>query len=88
MSCPDCVTGTLHDGQPKGTEVKIANVDAYVVGPEDSKRIIVIGSDIFGWKFINSRLLADEYAARGYYVLLPDLFDGEYPFSITQNMRH
>ena len=88
MACPECVSGSIHTGTAQGKEITFADLPTYVTGDETSKKIIVIGCNIFGWKFINSRLLADEYAARGYYVLLPDLFDGEYPFFVTQNMRH
>ena len=76
MSCPHCVAGSVHQGTPLGKEVKVGGIDAYVVGPEDSKRIIVIGVDIFGWKFVNTRLLADEYASKGFRVVIPDLFSG------------
>ncbi|KAI0647818.1 alpha/beta-hydrolase [Trametes meyenii] len=76
MSCPECVTGTLHNGTPTGTETKVGGVDAYVVGPEDAKRVILVGADIFGWKFVNTRLLADEYAAHGFRVVIPDFFNG------------
>ena len=76
MSCPNCVTGSVHSGTPKGTEIKIGGLDAYVVGDESSDRIIVIAVDIFGWKFVNTRLLADEYASHGFRVVLLDLFDG------------
>lgn len=76
MSCPDCVTGFIHSGTPKGAEVKIGGVNAYTVGPEDSKRVIVIGTDIFGWRLVNARLLADEYASKGFRVVIPDLFSG------------
>ncbi|KAI0699934.1 hypothetical protein C8T65DRAFT_580675 [Cerioporus squamosus] len=77
MSCPDCVTGYVHDGAtPKGTEIKVAGIDAYATGDEASKRIIVIGADIFGWKLANTRLLADEYAAKGFRVIVPDFFNG------------
>ncbi|KAI0373680.1 alpha/beta-hydrolase [Pilatotrama ljubarskyi] len=76
MSCPECVSGALHSGTPRGTETKVGGIDAYVVGDEASKRIIVIGTDVFGWKFVNTRLLADEYAARGFRVVVPDLFGG------------
>ncbi|KAI0667760.1 alpha/beta-hydrolase [Trametes maxima] len=76
MSCPECVTGTLHSGTPAGTETKIGGVDAYVVGPEDAKRVILVGADVFGWKFVNTRLLADEYAAHGFRVVVPDFFNG------------
>ena len=76
MSCPECVKGSGHTGTPKGTEIKVGDVDAYATGPEDALRIIVVGHDIFGWKFVNTRLLADEYAGHGFRVLVPDLFKG------------
>ena len=76
MSCPDCVKGYVHTGTPTGTEIKVGGVDAYAVGPEDAARVIIIGADIFGWKFVNTRLLADEYASKGFRVFIPDLFSG------------
>lgn len=76
MSCADCVSGFLQEGTPTGTEIKIASLPVYAVGAEDAPRIVVFGTDIFGWRFNNTRLLADEYAARGFRVLVPDLFDG------------
>lgn len=76
MSCPDCVTGYVHDAKPQGTEIKVAGINAYATGDEASKRIIVIGADIFGWKLVNTRLLADEYAAKGFRVIVPDFFNG------------
>ncbi|KAI0629738.1 alpha/beta-hydrolase [Trametes polyzona] len=76
MSCPECVSGTLHTGTPLGSETKVGGIDAYVVGDESSARVIVVGTDVFGWKFVNTRLLADEYAARGFRVVVPDLFNG------------
>ncbi|KAI0699932.1 alpha/beta-hydrolase [Cerioporus squamosus] len=87
MSCPDCVTGYVHTDTPKGTEIKVANINAYATGDEASKRIIVIGADIFGWKFVNTRLLADEYAAKGFRVIVPDFFNGwELPmWTLTSN---
>ncbi|KAI0712480.1 alpha/beta-hydrolase [Earliella scabrosa] len=76
MSCPNCVSGTIHHGTPKGAEVIVGGFNAYAVGDENSDRIIVIGVDIFGWKFVNTRLLADEYASHGFRVVIPDLFNG------------
>ncbi|KAH9889927.1 alpha/beta-hydrolase [Cubamyces lactineus] len=76
MSCPECVTGSLHSGTPKGTETTIGGVNAYVVGDANSSRIIVVGSDAFGWRILNTRLVADEYAAHGFRVVVPDLFNG------------
>ncbi|GBE83069.1 Protein AIM2 [Sparassis crispa] len=76
MACVECVSGSLHSGTPIGQEISLEGISAYAVGDESSKRIIVFGTDIFGWKFNNTRLLADEYASRGFRVLIPDLFDG------------
>ncbi|KAJ7773264.1 alpha/beta-hydrolase [Mycena metata] len=76
MSCADCVTGVVQQGSPSGTEVNIAGLPTYSVGDSPSSQIIVVGADVFGWRFNNNRLLADEYAARGFRVLLPDLFNG------------
>ncbi|OBZ68685.1 Protein AIM2 [Grifola frondosa] len=76
MSCVECISGSVHTGTPTGTEITLASLSTYAVGDESSKRIIVMGADIFGWKMVNARLLADEYAARGFRVLVPDLFDG------------
>ncbi|CCL98846.1 uncharacterized protein FIBRA_00852 [Fibroporia radiculosa] len=76
MACVDCVSGNVHSGSSIGQEITLAGLPTYATGDPDSKRIIVIGVDIFGWNFINTRLLADEYAARGFRVYIPDLFDG------------
>lgn len=32
---------------------------------------------VFGWKFTNTRLLADQYAAAGFYVYIPDVHEGD-----------
>ena len=32
---------------------------------------------VFGWKFPNTRLLADQYAAAGFYVYIPDVHEGD-----------
>ncbi|EMD40205.1 hypothetical protein CERSUDRAFT_112410 [Gelatoporia subvermispora B] len=76
MACADCITGTVHTGTPAGTEITLAGLPTYATGDEASTRIVIFGHDIFGWKFINTRLLADEYAARGFRVLVPDLYGG------------
>ena len=84
MSCPDCFKGTVHEGTPKGQEIKFDARDTYIAepptdasSPQKVKGIIVIISDAFGWKFTNLRVLADEIARKGHYrVYLPDFFDG------------
>ena len=76
MSCPECVTGSLHSGTPTGTETKVGGISSYTVGSEDSRRVVIIGTDIFGWRLVNTRLLADTYASKGFRVVVPDLFSG------------
>ncbi len=80
MSCPDCFTGTVHEGTPVGHVETIHGLPTYVAGTTsetEPEGIIVIISDAFGWDLLNSRILADAYAKRGTYtVYLPDFMDG------------
>jgi dienelactone hydrolase len=76
-----CVTGTVHEGSYKGTVGAVAGLPTYIAKPSSStttkEGIIVIVPDVFGWDFINNRLLADEYAERsGRVVYLPDFMFG------------
>lgn len=76
MACVDCVSGNVHTGTPVGEEITLAGLSTYATGDPNSQRIVVFGIDVFGWRFVNTRLLADEYATRGFRVYIPDLFDG------------
>ncbi|KAL4885515.1 dienelactone hydrolase [Aspergillus karnatakaensis] len=81
MSCPDCFTGHVHDGTPKGNVTTLHGLDVYVSEPsipaEQVRGIVVIIPDAFGWEFVNNRLLADNYAAKGgFRVYLPDFMKG------------
>ncbi|KAK5998380.1 Hydrolase pyvD-like protein [Cladobotryum mycophilum] len=92
MSCPDCFTGELHEGDPRGTITKAYGLDAYVTEPsngEPAKGIIIMIPDAFGWEFVNLRLLADKYADKGgYKVYLPDFMDGHSaPLSMLETMK-
>ena len=81
MSCPDCFKGSVHDGEPRGKTIKLHDLDTYVVEPSEGKKvkgIVVIIPDAFGWKFVNCRLLADNYADKSNYrVYLPDFMIGK-----------
>ncbi|RMZ77712.1 hypothetical protein DV738_g4239, partial [Chaetothyriales sp. CBS 135597] len=69
MACPDCFSGFERtDAKPAGTETTVFGVPTY--------GIIVIIADLFGWQFVNNRLLADTYAAAGYRVYVPDFMAG------------
>jgi len=75
-----CVSGHIHQGTPKGTVDEIAGLKTYVSKPQDGSkaRTVIFITDIFGYELPNVRLLADEYAAQGFYCLIPDLFNGDY----------
>lgn len=52
---------------------------AYVAkNNEGSKdKTILFITDIFGFELVNVRLVADEYAAQGFHVLVPDFLEGK-----------
>ncbi|KAJ2896916.1 Dienelactone hydrolase family protein [Zalerion maritima] len=80
MSCPECFSGHVHNGEPKGGETKIYGFDAYIVEPEAGKPVrgtIVLIPDALGWDFVNIRILADHFCDKGSFrCILPDLMDG------------
>ncbi|KAI8814204.1 dienelactone hydrolase [Cladochytrium replicatum] len=74
-----CVSGYLETGEPKGTEITLAGLPTYLARArtEPSKLAILFLTDIFGFRFINARLVADHYAEHGFDVYIPDLHDGQ-----------
>ncbi|KAI1491572.1 dienelactone hydrolase [Biscogniauxia mediterranea] len=74
-----CTTGHLHHGEAKGKIRSIEGISTYyAVPPGGSKEhAILILTDVMGHKFINNQLLADNFAANGYFVVMPDLFQGD-----------
>lgn len=74
-----CTVGVKHEGQPSGKSIKIGSIDAYVAEPSGKvhkNTAILFLPDVIGiWQ--NSQLLADQFAANGYYTLLVDLFNGD-----------
>lgn len=79
-----CTSGTLHEGTAAGSVQNIYGLSTYVTG-EKSDKVIFMLSDVFGYELINTRLLADDYAKAGFYVLLPDLFSGD---SLPAEVEH
>jgi dienelactone hydrolase len=77
--CRDCVSGVINSGTPTGSETTVHGLPTYVARPEgQSKGLIVIIPDSFGWVFPNSRVLADKYAHDGgFTVYLPDFMGGK-----------
>jgi dienelactone hydrolase len=81
MSCPACFTGTKHEhGTTKGTIEPLYGLPTYITTPPSNttpESTILFLTDAFGLKLINSKLLADHYAAEtGCKVLMPDILPG------------
>ncbi|KAK9238298.1 dienelactone hydrolase [Lipomyces kononenkoae] len=76
LPCKECISGTIHKGQPLGTDTEMFGHSVYVSPvPERPKGTIVYITDIFGWTLPNARLLADAYAKEGgFKVIIPDFF--------------
>lgn len=85
MSCPQCFTGHVNPGTPKGAFKQVFGRRTYVAEPDEGKEakgIIVIIPDAFGADFVNNQILADHYASAGpFLVYLPDFMDGGYYLS-------
>lgn len=53
-------------------------IPCYLSKPTQSNgAAIILGSDVFGYKLINARLIADVFADAGYTVAVPDYFKGD-----------
>ena len=68
-------------GDPTGSTTKIAgSIETYIAEPKGKTvhkdAAILFLPDVIGiWQ--NSKLMADQYAANGYYTVMPDLFNGD-----------
>ncbi|KAI5970003.1 hypothetical protein CANMA_000943 [Candida margitis] len=71
-----CTEGTFHEGKAIGTFKDIYGLDTYTVG-DDSDKVIVILTDVYGNHFNNVMLIADAIAKNGYKVLIPDILKGD-----------
>ncbi|XP_020527132.1 endo-1,3;1,4-beta-D-glucanase isoform X2 [Amborella trichopoda] len=85
MAGPQCCENppTLRSSSGEGHVEELGGLKAYVTGSSDSKRAIVLVSDIFGFEAPNLRRLADKVASAGYYVVVTDYFYGD-PFAPDQ----
>lgn len=77
-SGPCCLKGTLHEGEPRGEFVTIADVETYISRPNSSHangNILLYFPDVWGL-FKNGLLVVDAFADAGYLVLGLDYFRG------------
>ncbi|EXJ91378.1 esterase/lipase [Capronia coronata CBS 617.96] len=74
-----CYKGVKHEGSPTGELSTIGDFEVYTKYPENKSTDlgILIITDVIGHKFTNAQLIADQFAANGYFVLMPDLFYGD-----------
>jgi len=74
-----CISGAVHSGTPQGREDTIGGLPTYIAEPSDksTSKTVIFVVDIFGWKFQNVRLLADQYAKAGFYCYVPDVLEGD-----------
>lgn len=77
--CDNCFSGNLRSGTPTGTEIKLGGLDTYIAVPENKEPTgaVLVITDVFGWKLVNSRLISDELAKGGLLAILPDFFNGD-----------
>ncbi|KAJ6072864.1 hypothetical protein N7467_010949 [Penicillium canescens] len=74
-----CTIGSLRNGEAKGEIKNVGNISTYFAYPENksTKNAILILTDVMGHRLINAQLIADQFASKGYFVMMPDLFNGD-----------
>ncbi|WWD19459.1 hypothetical protein CI109_103919 [Kwoniella shandongensis] len=91
-----CITGHIHEGTPEGSFQELYGIRTYVSNKKsggEKQDVCLLISDVFGADFVNTQLVADEWARRGWKVILPDFFQGD-PIDVSNiqaimpNIRH
>ncbi|KAH8833224.1 dienelactone hydrolase endo-1,3,1,4-beta-D-glucanase [Flagelloscypha sp. PMI_526] len=86
--CKDCVSGTVQLGEPQGKIEEINGVTTYIATPTvdyPKDKAVIVLTDVFGLPLTNNKLLADSFAANGFYTVVPDIFNGDsVPLSVLE----
>ncbi|KPI38143.1 Protein AIM2 [Cyphellophora attinorum] len=71
--------GVINNGTPAGETVELGGENVYLSYPRRNQTEygILYLTDIFGNALVNNKLLADSLARAGYFVAMPDLFQGD-----------
>lgn len=72
-----CFTGFYHEGEARGSHKDVYGIDTYVAGKDSNEKVIIILTDVFGNKLINTQLIADQLGDAGYRVYVPDILFGD-----------
>lgn len=73
--CENCLQGYVLNGTPTGSFE--GTTYFHPASSTDSKKAVVLITDIFGLKLVNPKLMADQYSERlKCDVWVPDIFDG------------
>lgn len=76
--CQHCLSGHLHEGIPQNGVHTLAGAPCYVAPGNKADTAVLICTDVFGYDFPNTKLLADEMArTTGITVYVPDILKGE-----------
>ncbi|KUJ08229.1 alpha/beta-hydrolase [Mollisia scopiformis] len=74
-----CLKGSIHEGNPRGSQGTIAEVETYIVPPPEGKangHVLLYFPDVWGL-FNNGLLIMDGFADAGYFVFGLDYFRGD-----------
>ncbi|KAK5078697.1 hypothetical protein LTR51_000887 [Lithohypha guttulata] len=73
-----CYKGVQHEGETIGRFEHMDDVEVYISETSDksTEHGILIITDVIGHRFKNVQLVADTFAKNGYFVYMPDLFNG------------
>ncbi|KAF2722306.1 alpha/beta-hydrolase [Polychaeton citri CBS 116435] len=73
-----CTVGVKHDGEAKGELKDFNGISTYFAYPEskNTEFAVLLLPDVMGHAN-NAKLIADQFAANGYFTVFPDLFEGD-----------